>query len=176
VATSAHPPACTAAHPPPLPRHCLQLNAAYSAHEIVGDYTTAVLKWFESGGAGNLTQLAEVCVWPATAAEGKQAVSGIGGPGCSRLGQAAAGQGGKPTAGCRSLICPAPSPARPTPQEYIIRRPALLTGDRLQPGQKPASAGDGPVPPGLALPPPAPALQAPAPGPAPADTLLLEVR
>ncbi|KAL4444235.1 hypothetical protein ABPG75_011972 [Micractinium tetrahymenae] len=64
------------------------LNTAYSGHEIVGDYTTAVLRWFEGGAAEDLEQLA---------------------------------------------------------QEYVIRKPALLSPERLQPGQKPATAG-GPPP------------------------------
>lgn len=36
-------------------------------------------------------------------------------------------------------------------EEYIIRRPALLTADRLQPGEKPATSGDPPVQPLAAL-------------------------
>lgn len=73
------------------------LNTAYSQHEVIGDYTTAILAWFERGGSGDLTQLTE---------------------------------------------------------DYLIRRPALLSATRLQPGQKPATAGDPPVQPWTPPPPP----------------------
>ena len=85
----------------PLALHLLQLNTAYSAHEIVGDYMTAVLKWFESGGAGNLTQLAEVCVWRWTSNGSRGQASCV----CVLAAQGAAGHGGKPSAGCCSLMC-----------------------------------------------------------------------
>ena len=57
----ARPPPHRCLCPASLPCRCLQLNTAYSAHEIVGDYMTAVLKWFEGRGTANLTRLAEVC-------------------------------------------------------------------------------------------------------------------
>lgn len=93
------------------------LNTAYSNHEIVGSYLSAALRWFEAGGDADLEQLAEV------------GGSGAGGAGCGR--QLEPGRKQIP-------------PARLAPQEWAIGKPALLTFDRLQPGEKPVSAGAAP--------------------------------
>ncbi|KAL4441476.1 hypothetical protein ABPG77_001980 [Micractinium sp. CCAP 211/92] len=87
------------------------LNTAYSSHEIVGDYTTACLKWFEGGASDDLEQLAQA-------------------------------RGRRP---CRACLREIMGEARPRSREYVIRKPALLSAARLQPGQKPATAG-GPPP------------------------------
>lgn len=55
-----HPsPTCTVYYlePPLSVSYCFPaelLGAAYSSHEIIGDYMTAVLRWFEGGSKENI--------------------------------------------------------------------------------------------------------------------------
>jgi hypothetical protein len=131
-----------------------------------------VLKWFEGLGKGNLTELVEVCLF-ARGLSGWPRACRCWLPCMARACTCAWHY--QPHATISPLIC-GPTRFRPC-QIYMIRRPALLTADRLQPGEKPATAGDGPVTPWVsppppprppappARPPPPPSPQPPAPAP-----------
>lgn len=125
--------------PPPQTFH-LQLNVAYANHEIVGDYTTGILKWFEGEAATDLNQLAAVswrwagpgprCCCAGSAARPAVLVGGV------------AGINGTPRSSLPPLLPFLPMPALPGTAARPCKPRASLTAAALPARRLPAGVCD----------------------------------